>query len=378
VALCRVLTRFVHSEPRDWCAGCLSRETCTLDRLRDSFGTRSTEAQSLEVALRDDDYPFLVGSPATREIDRIARQLADSDLTVLIRGASGTGKEVVARHLHRVSSRRKGPFVKVNCAAVPEALLESELFGHARGAFTGAVTSKVGKFEESHRGTIFLDEISEMSVGLQAKLLEVLQDKCFTRLGHTGSVSVDTRILAATNRNLEEEVESGRFREDLYFRLKVIDLYLPPLKDRREEIPLFLDYFCCRFAHKFRRPAPELDERLLEMLLSYDWPGNVRELENLVKRAVVLGEETVLNELTEKKTRRRRARDDGASRGTSRAPRAVALKEAAAHAALTTERELILSALERTRWNRKDAARLLGVSYRTIRAKIKRYALETN
>ena len=376
-ALCRVLTRFVHTESRDWCNGCVSGETCTMDRLREFLGALAGTPALEGDALRD-DYPFLVGSPAMREIDRVARRLSDSDLTVLIRGASGTGKEVVARHLHRTSARRAAPFVKVNCAALPEALLESELFGYERGAFTGAMAHRKGKFEEAQGGTILLDEISEMSIGLQAKLLEVLQDKHFSRLGGTGTVTVDTRILVTTNRDLEEEVEQGRFREDLYFRLKVIDLYLPLLKDRREEIPLLLDYFCCRFARQFRRPAPKLGERASRMLLSYDWPGNVRELENLVKRAVVLGEDSVLNELTESQMKRRRAGGGAASPPRGRDCVASALKEAAARAALATERELILSALQQTRWNRKEAARLLGVSYRTIRSKIKHYALETS
>ena len=379
LALRQVLSRFVGSDPRDWCAPCASRETCTMERLHGSSerGSRPGLTGHLETrALHDGEDPFLVGSPAMRTIERVAGKLADSDLTVLIRGASGTGKEVVARHLHRTSSRRGAPFVKVNCAAVPETLLESELFGYERGAFTGAATSKIGRFEEAQGGTILLDEISEMSVGLQAKLLHVLQDKHFSRLGGTGTVAVDTRILATTNRDLEEEVEQGNFREDLYFRLKVIDLYLPPLKERTEEIPLFVDYFCCRFAREYRRPAPELSERLLGMLLSYDWPGNVRELENLVKRAVVLGESSVSSELVDKVLEKRKNGHDVASRNGERGPFAVALKEAAARAAFDAERDLILGALERTRWNRKEAARLLGVSYRTIRSKIKRYELD--
>ena len=224
--------------------------------------------------------------------------VADSDVSVLLRGESGVGKEVVARELHRRSPRRRQPFVKVNCAALPADLLESELFGHEKGAFTGAGSQRVGKFEFANGGTLMLDEVGEMPAALQAKLLHVLQDHAFTRLGSNRLVEVDVRVLAATNRDLESMMRAGTFREDLYYRLQVIEIHVPPLRERLEEIPALVEFFLARYTRVFRRPAVRPSQVLMEALLDYTWPGNIRELENMMKRFVVLQDEAlVLGEL---------------------------------------------------------------------------------
>ena len=224
-----------------------------------------------------------------REVNDVIEQVADTDITVLIRGESGTGKELVARTLHEQSDRRDRPFVKVNCAALPSELLESELFGFEKGAFTGAQKRKLGKFEYANRGTIFLDEIGEMSSALQAKLLQVLQDGEFSRLGGESDVQVDTRILAATNRNLEEAVHTGEFREDLYYRLNVVTIVMPPLRERRGAVPLLVDHFLKKFSAEYKKAVRELSPETIAILSGYHWPGNVRELENMVRRMIVLG-----------------------------------------------------------------------------------------
>ena len=225
--------------------------------------------------------------PVLAMVDRIA----DSDVTVLLRGESGVGKEVIARELHRRSRRRPKPFVKVNCAALPADLLESELFGHERGAFTGAGALRIGKFEFAQSGTILLDEISEMPAALQAKLLHALQDAQFCRLGSNRSIDVDVRVIAATNQHLESMMRAGTFREDLYDRLQVIELHVPPLRDRREEIPALVEFFLGKYAGVYRRPPVRPSRALLEALRDYAWPGNIRELENMMKRFVVLQDE---------------------------------------------------------------------------------------
>jgi two-component system response regulator AtoC len=268
--------------------------------------------------------------------------------------------------------------VKVNCAALPEDLLESELFGYEKGAFTGAHQRKPGKFEQAHRGTIFLDEIGEMSPALQAKLLQVLQDGSFHRLGGNQEISVDVRVVCATNRRLDEMVRAGRFREDLFFRLNVVSVALPPLRERREEIPHLLDAFASRFAARYGRPRPALGERLRKALASYPFPGNVRELENMVKRAIVLESEDLIVDEMQRYSR--------GERGGSRLRRVieeieatagqVPLREVGRRAALEAEREAIDRVLQHTSWNRKRAARLLGVSYKTLLQKIRDCELE--
>src|SRR5437764_5367029 len=256
-----------------------------------------SEITELRRQLSDDqDRAFLFwgNSPEMQTIARVIEQVADSDVTVLIRGESGVGKELVARAIHTRSSRRDRPFVKVNCAALPAELLESELFGHERGAFTGAATTRIGKFEQADNGTLLLDEIGEMKPALQAKLLHILQDGEFTKLGSNKRIQVDVRVVAATNRDLEKMMLSGDFREDLYYQLKVIELAVPPLRERRDEIPTLIDFFIARYARKYNRPARPLSEQLRQLFMQYDWPGNIRELENMIKRVVILQDEQLV------------------------------------------------------------------------------------
>jgi two-component system response regulator AtoC len=309
-----------------------------------------------------------------RGIRSVIEQIGDTDVTVLVQGESGVGKEVVAREVHSSSSRAKGPFVKVNCAALPSDLLESELFGYEKGAFTGAHGRKQGKFELAHGGTIFLDEIGEMSPPLQAKLLQVLQDSAFSRLGGNREVVVDVRVVCATNRSLSNMVASGDFREDLYFRLNVVAIDIPPLRERRDEIPLLVETFLDRYAALYEREHRGLSQRLIEALGEYDFPGNVRELENLIKRIVVLeSEDGVVEELRRPRASRaeRRAELDALLAEMEASAGEVPLREVGKRFAMEIEREAIEHMLERTGWNRKRAARRLGISYKTLLQKIR-------
>src|SRR3989454_6415796 len=261
-----------------------------------------SEITELRRQLTDDqDRAFLFwgNSPDMQAIAQVIEQVSDSDVTVLIRGESGVGKELVARAIHQRSSRRDRPFVKVNCAALPAELLESELFGHEKGAFTGAATTRIGKFEQADTGTIFLDEIAEMKSALQAKILHVLQDAQFTRLGSNKPVTVDVRVVAATNRDLDAMLLRGEFREDLYYRLKVIEITVPPLRERRSEISHLTEFFMDRYARRYNRPARQISEELQHLFQTYEWPGNIRELENMIKRIVILqDEQLVVREMT--------------------------------------------------------------------------------
>jgi DNA-binding NtrC family response regulator len=313
------------------------------------------------------------GSDAMRAVRATLEQVADTDVTILIQGESGVGKEIVARTAHDLSPRKDKPFIKVNCAALPAELLESELFGYEKGAFTGATARKHGKFEVAHRGTIFLDEIGEMSPALQAKLLQVLQDREFTRLGSNEEVRVDVRVVCATNRRLIEMVAAGHFREDLYFRLNVVSLEIPPLRARREEIALLVDSFLRRSSARYAKPVRELSLELREELDRYSFPGNVRELENLIKRIVVLGrEDGILAELREARggTRAGSALREMIA-GFEETAGAIPLREVGRLVALEAEKEAIDRVLQHTQWNRKRAARLLGVSYKTLLHKIR-------
>src|SRR5437667_7515029 len=241
------------------------------------------------------DYALLLdGSPPMRAIRTVVENIADTDATVLIRGESGVGKDLVARAIHAASPRRSGPFVKVNCAAIPVGLLESELFGHEKGAFTGAHRRKPGQFEYANKGTVYLDEIAELPLVLQAKLLHVLQDFRFARVGGNGLIDVDTRVIAATNRHLEQAMDRGEFREDLYYRLNVVEIRVPPLRERREEIPALVSWFLAKFNAQYGRQK-QLPPETIARLTEYSWAGNVRELENAIRRLVVLtdGEQMV-------------------------------------------------------------------------------------
>jgi transcriptional regulator with GAF, ATPase, and Fis domain len=318
---------------------------------------------------------FIYTSDKMQRIKEIIDQIANTDVTVLIQGESGVGKEVVARSIHLNSFRKERPFVKVNCAALPQDLLESELFGYEKGAFTGAYRQKQGRFELANGGTIFLDEISEMSLSLQGKLLQVLQDREFSRLGGKKDIRVDVRVLVATNKNIEEGIKNGRFREDLYYRLNVVNVTIPPLRERREEIPVFVEYFLDKFSKKYERKVSPLSEETMKAFSEHPWVGNVRELENVVQRLVVLGnEETIVEELTPV------AKEDPIPEKKKRMapPKKTwpSLKEVHQEAIKKAESEMILKALEMTNWNRKKAADKLNISYKALLYKIKETSLD--
>ncbi len=317
--------------------------------------------------------PLLGRSPAIAAIRRTLDQVADTNLTVLLQGESGTGKEVVARLL----GARRGPaasFVKINCAAIPHELWESELFGYEPGAFTGANRQKSGKFELAEDGTIFLDEISEMPLELQAKLLQVLQDGEFSRLGGRRSLSVDVRVVAATNVDLQQAVRAGEFRKDLFYRLNVISIELPPLRRRAEDLPLLVEHFLAQYADRYqRRPAP-LAPALLRQMAAYAWPGNVRELENLIKRYVVLGDADALAaELLAPAppSPPAAAAPPGVSAVPVPDPGEASLLAISRRAAWQAERAAILAALAETHWNRRLAARRLQISYKSLQNKLR-------
>jgi transcriptional regulator with PAS, ATPase and Fis domain len=331
-----------------------------------------------------------------REVRTLIERVADTDAAVLIAGESGTGKGLVARDIHAASPRRERAFVKVNCAAIPSELLESELFGFERGAFTGAVQHKPGKFEFAHHGTMFLDEISEMPVGLQAKLLQVLQDGEFARLGGREDVHVDVRVVAATNQDLERAVAERAFREDLYFRLNVVCITLPPLRQRRDEILLLTELFLHQYAEHYNKPLLSVSADTLRLFTEYDWPGNVRELENVVKRMVILGTDAPIGRDLASAIAGRKGvmgpipalesrgpvRESPAAPAPAAPPAAApapvvgSLKEIARNAAREAEKEIIFRTLQQTRWNRREAAELLGVSYKALLYKIKEAELD--
>jgi two-component system response regulator AtoC len=299
---------------------------------------------------------FVGTSAALERTLKQARAVADTSATVLITGENGTGKEVLARAIHEESGRRDRPFVAVSCAALPEALIESELFGHVRGAFTDAKADRVGRFELANGGTLFLDEVGELQQSVQVKLLRVLQERTFERVGSNRSVGVDIRLIAATNRDLEQEVSSGRFREDLFYRLNVVPLHMPALKERREDVPLLAAHFAAKAAEKHDRPTADLDPALLEALQEYDWPGNVRELENMVERLVVLtkGSQLGVEFLPEKMLRL--APPAHLAQGAAGDETTL---EGATHA---LRRRMVISALQAEGGNRVAAARRLGIS----------------
>jgi two-component system response regulator AtoC len=312
---------------------------------------------------------LLDGSPQMRAIGTVIENVADTDATVMIRGESGVGKDLVARAVHAASSRRRGPFVKVNCAAIPLGLLESEFFGHEKGAFTGAHRRKHGQFEYANRGTIYLDELAELPPALQAKLLHVLQDFQFSRVGGHQLVEVDTRVVAATNRDLEAAMARGEFRQDLYYRLNVVEIKVPPLRERREEIPALASRFLARFNSQYGQQK-QLTPETLAWLTEYSWPGNVRELENVIRRLVVLGDgERAIEALV---TRGRNGQNGHNGHVSAPQPTAVegGLREVARRGAREAERKALLEVLDRVRWNRAAAARILKVSYKTLLTKI--------
>ena len=331
-------------------------------------------------ALRDycdqvtEDLSFLAASPQMVRIRQQILQIAPVDVPVFICGESGVGKEVVSRMIHLRSKRRTQPFIKVNCAALPGELLESELFGFEQGAFTGAVRAKPGKFELANKGTIFLDEIAEMSPHLQAKLLHVLQDHQYSRLGGRSMIETDVRVLAATNVDVHEAMKTGRFREDLYYRLNVLSILVPPLRERTAEIPLLFRHFLTKYSEKFGKPGVDPSKHLLDAAVNYPWPGNLRELENFVKRYVILeDDEGSLRELVEMSSTRQRT----SPREEVTAPKEQGLKALVRGLKDEAEMEAIADALEKTRWCRKDAAKMLGISYKALLYKMRQFNLDT-
>ena len=339
----------------------VDRAIKNIEFARKDTGFPRTEADAARTQIR------LIGnSPAIQHVCRVVSKVAQDDkATVLIQGETGTGKDLVARLIHKTGRRREGPFIVVNCASIPEGLMESEFFGHERGAFTGAVTAKAGKFELADHGILFLDEMAEMNAHMQSKLLRVLQTREFERVGGTRTQRVDVRIIAATNRRLNEEVRAGRFREDLFYRLNVVPITLPPLRERREDIPLLVEHFLRSFQRQGKAGA-EISPDALEGLIDYDFPGNVRELENLLERALILSDGKTISpgDL--------HSYEPGASDNPLRPN---TFKQAVGIAKEETERELIFDALCRTQWNRLQAAKILGIDYKTLRRKIQQYGL---
>lgn len=329
-----------------------------------SFG-KSTEL----VDDLDDDLFFLAASPVMKQIRAQAALIAKVNVPVLLLGESGVGKEILGRLIHKMSIRAHRAMVKVNCAALPADLLESELFGYEAGAFTGAGKSKPGKFELAHKGTIMLDEIGEMSAGLQAKLLHVLQDGTFSRLGGRANVSVDARVLAATNIDVKKAIAERRLREDLYYRLNAFTITVPPLRERREEIPILLRYYMNSLARQYGKNALPISDKLAQECLRYHWPGNLRELGNLVKRYLVLEDESMLVDELQNKTRDG-SMDEGAAASGRGGLKALvrSLKDDA-------EAKEIQRALEDSNWNRKVAATQLNISYKALLYKIKQHGL---
>jgi two-component system response regulator AtoC len=340
------------------------------------------ERQNVHANFGDGDRPPLVGdSPAMKAIYEMVAKVADSPSTVLITGESGTGKELIAKALQRGSSRRDKPLIKVNCAAIPKDLVESELFGYERGAFTGAVGSKPGRFELADGGTLFLDEIGEVPVEMQVKLLRALQESEFERVGGIKTLRVDVRLIAATNRDLKALIGEGRFREDLYYRLAVVPICLPPLRERREDIPLLVRHFIQKYDERLGKHVEGMEDEALQLLLGYSWPGNIRELENLMERSVLFADGPLIqaNALPDS------LREKGAQApvpiaamgplGAIAAPSGASMKEIVRHAQAELEKELIGRALEETGGNVTRAAKRLQISRKSLQVKMKELGL---
>jgi DNA-binding NtrC family response regulator len=339
------------------------------------------ERQNVHGPAEGEKPPLVGSSPAMRQIFDIITKVADSPTTVLVTGESGTGKELVARQLHVESSRRDKPLIKVNCAAIPKDLVESELFGYERGAFTGAVGSKPGRFELADGGTLFLDEIGEIPVEMQVKLLRALQESEFERVGGIKTIRVDVRLIAATNRNLEELIRDGRFREDLYYRLAVVPIALPALRERREDIPLLVRHFVEKYNARLGKRVERVEDDALQLLLSYSWPGNIRELENLMERSVLFADEPVIRAAALPDALRERS---GAavvpvaaigSLGNIAAPSGASMKDIVRQAQAELEKELISRALDETGGNVTRAAKRLQISRKSLQVKMKELGL---
>jgi two-component system response regulator AtoC len=330
------------------------------------------ELSRLQQKLKETSKEILIGdSQPMGEIKNIIEEVADSELTVLIRGESGTGKEIVARLIHARSNRKKEPFVKVNCAAIPRDLLEAELFGYEKGAFTGAHKTKPGRFEVANGGTMFLDEIGDMPMELQSKLLQVLEQQEFVRVGGINNIHVDVRIVCATNKNLDDAISAGAFRDDLFYRLNEITINLPSLAGRRVDIPLLVDHFLEKYSILYNKDRKDLKSETIRQLQNFDWPGNVRQLENLIKQIVVRSDENIIYDTlkgpisgTGKKTPMLDLSDDDFS-----------MKRKVQEAVSEVEKMMITKVLHKTNWNRRKAAKMLDISYRSLLYKIKEYKI---
>ncbi len=335
------------------------------------------------------DYPVIIGfSEGIRRIKQKIQKVAGKDITVLITGETGTGKELIARSVHYHSSRSQGPLVKITCGALPDELLESEIFGFQKGAFTGAHRNKPGRLELAHNGTLFIDEIGDLSLALQAKFLQVLEDKAFARLGGIYDKFVDTRVVAATNTDLQKKVQDGLFRKDLFYRLNVIHIQAPPLRQRKQDIPLLIHYFVDKYCFELKKDILEIPGKILKHLQVYQWPGNVRELENVVRRAVALRDwEFVFKELNLESLPKAKhgasAEDLGAVAGWSEEQieslireNNFSIKKITKTYVSEAERQTIVEVLAKTQWNRKRAAEMLGVSYKTLLSRIEEFGLK--
>jgi len=322
-----------------------------------------------------DPFNNIIGqSDKMKEVFELVEKVADTDTTIIIHGETGTGKGLVAKAIHEISYRKDKPFIQINCGAIPENLLESELFGHVRGAFTGATTAKPGKFELAEGGTIFLDEIGDMSSELQLKLLRVLEENEFERVGGCKTIKADVRILAATHRDLEEEVRKGNFREDLFYRLYVIPINLFPLRERKSDIPLLISYFLQKFARKNNREVDEVSDEALMMMMKYSWPGNVRELKNMMERLVILKGEGEISFLDLPKKFRNgiHSEEDVMVPKIEISEDGIFLNTAVSK----FEKDLIFQSLEKSNWVKNKAAKLLHLKRTTLVEKIKRYELK--
>ena len=318
--------------------------------------------------------PKIIGdSPAMQAVSQNIQRVAPTDATVLLTGESGTGKEVFSRAIHQLSPRRDKPFVTVNCAAIPHTLIENELFGHEKGSYTGAFTRKIGKFELADQGTMFLDEIGELHMSVQAKVLRVIEEQCFERIGGLDTIHVNTRVVAATNRNLQEQVAKKEFREDLFFRLSVIPIHIPPLRERISDVRLLAQFFVAKFSQELHRQRLELSAEAARALEEYSWPGNVRELQNTIERAVILSDGEIIRpqDLNFAFAQRKRSEDFVHFLDLS-----GSLADASGRACQAVEKVKIRQALELNNWNKTQAAEMLEVSYKTLLSKVKEYELE--
>ncbi len=309
---------------------------------------------------------LVAGSKRMRDVFSLAAQVARRDSTVLVTGESGTGKELIAKAIHQNSLRTAKPFITVNCGAIPETLIESELFGHRKGSFTGAIADREGKFESANEGTVFLDEIGELPINLQVRLLRVIQEREIDKIGFPKPIPVNVRIIAATNRDLRTLIEDGHFREDLFYRLSVVTVELPPLRDRREDVPLLFTHFLKKHCTRYKLPMPAINDEALEFLTRYDWPGNVRELENVVEHAVVLGTSEVIR-IEDLPAPIRQATSRVSSIGLKLPDEGIDLEQ--------VEKEILLQALEKCQWNQTKAGRYLNISRKTLIYRMEKFSL---